>query len=717
MNSQNILKFWGSKLDLKLDSSEYHDYEIYKTDLDYDDAVLDFNTSITYPTLKINTTGLTDASCVRNTISLVEFDNTINDSGYTYSAFTWTLTYSGFTNQLLNSDIILQNDVYQYLDENNNIHLLVIDTFNESLSNPYNLQLSGLTNYTGFTIYTGFTELSGVTGTSFSCLNQLSGLTSGETICCPQDPISNAKPWAYQINHGDGDDLCSYKIRRRTEKGWTLDFIFNRESLPWSEGNVFYYWGVRGENDVKNYADNNLSFSFTDDGRIRWQTIRYSGYCATDSGYTETYYTSSGQTPVLCLAGTSDDFNVTISFDRYKHYELCSIENDGGWNDLITGRTLITNVYSWLTGETPTYKDIEVLNKSWAEERQRRLGVLTIYLNGRPIYKLKDWEEVIPSTRGYQPLIQSWGSGTELSGGIHNMGTSCFNFKRIKYFEEPLNFVRVRHHYLVDSKPFYNIVECNGTCADNVIGLVSPPSCDLQFILNPPIPSPTPTPTVTPTPTLTSTPTPTPTLYLSPTPTPTYTPTPTPSQAPTYYAYLFIEPTYGITPLATYMLSQGQTWGGFNLSSPSINQTLFNTQLNKYIDYSGWTSGELPSIRSQIIPQVSGGLDSFGNAITAYNFTTHEIPANTINDTAWFTWIIPDIGINGLKQNEIGFNFANVPNNLISSTMNSTIYDLTINYTGSTLPIGTYRVYTTKPSTIFRTNNLNNIYFKGTQVI
>lgn len=676
MNSQNILKFWGTKLDLKLDSSEYHDYEIHKVDLDYDYNVLDLTTPINYTTLKINTTGLTDASCVRNTISLIEYDNTVNDSGYTYSALTWTLTYSGFTNQLNNSDIILQNDVYQYLDDNGYTHLLTIDTFNESLSNPFSLQLSGLTNYTGFTIYTGFTELSGVTGSSFSCVQKLSGLTSGNTICCPQDPISNAKPWAYQIDHGDGGDLCDYKVRRRTEKGWTLDFVFNKETLPWSDGNIFYYWGVRGENNVRNYADNNLSFSFTDDGRIRWQAIRYSGYCLTDSGYTETFYTSSGQTPILCSTGTSDDFNITISFDRYKHYELCSIENDGGWNDLITGRTLLTKISDWLTGATPTYEDIEVLNKSWAEERQRRLGVLKIYLNGRPIYKLKDWEEVIPSTRGYQPLIQSWGSGTEFSGGIHNQGTSCFNFKRIKYFEEPLNFVRTRHHYLVNTKPFYSIVECNGLCPDDVIGIVTP------------IPTAQPTPT----------------------------PTPTPSPLPVYYAYLFIEPTSGVTSIATYMLNEGHNWGGFNLSSPSIIQNTFENQMNSYISYSGWTSGQLPSVRTQLIPQTSGGLDSFGNPITAYNFTTHRVPANTINDTSWFTWIIPVIGINNLKQTEIGFNYGNVPTSLTTAAMNSTIYELTVNYTGSTIPSGVYRVYTTKPSTIFRTNNINNIYFKGIQV-
>jgi hypothetical protein len=171
--------------------------------------------------------------------------------------------------------------------------------------------------------------------------------------------------------------------------------------------------------------------------------------------------------------GTSSDFNVTITFEREKYYTDCNLENDGGWNDLITGRTLLTEVKDWLTGSTPTYEDIEILNKKWAIERNRRLGTLKIYLNGRTIYKLKNWEEVIPSTRGYQPMVQSWAEGTEYSGGIHNKGISCFDFKKIQYYEEPLNFVRVRHHYLVDIKPNYDIIECNSSCVDSITGLTS----------------------------------------------------------------------------------------------------------------------------------------------------------------------------------------------------------------------------------------------------
>ena len=74
---------------------------------------------------------------------------------------------------------------------------------------------------------------------------------------------------------------------------------------------------------------------------------------------------------------------------------------------------------------------IEKLNKKWWKEKQYRLGTLKIYINGRPIYKIKDWEEIIPTNRGVQPFIQSWGGGTKLMYNIHN-GVCCFDIKSIK---------------------------------------------------------------------------------------------------------------------------------------------------------------------------------------------------------------------------------------------------------------------------------------------
>ena len=360
MNRQNILNFYGSKLDLRLDSSELYDFQL-SNDVDYDINVLDLTNEITYSGLTV------DSSCC----------------------------------------------------------------------------------YDDFNI-----------------------------------------PWSLPINERYTGHTCDFTIRRRTEKGWTLDFVFNKEGIPWSGGTTFYYWGISGETEQRYYADNNLSFSFTNDARIKWESYRYSGLCDTVSGYTENYYISSGQTPVLCTNGTSSDFNITITFDRYKHYVDCEIENDGGWNDLIrgpypisytgsssgttttqitTGYT-ITNSLDVLSGATPTYEFIEKLNREWSSEKQRRLGILKIYLNGNLIYKIKDWEEIIPSLRESEnPIVQIWGGGTTGIQSIHT-GNTEFNLYLGKYFEEPLDFIHVKHHYLTSIKPNFNITECNEDCVDRVTG-------------------------------------------------------------------------------------------------------------------------------------------------------------------------------------------------------------------------------------------------------
>ena len=54
MTNQNILNFYGSKLDLKLDSSELYDYQLTKNDVDYNTDVLDLTNEITYTGLTID---------------------------------------------------------------------------------------------------------------------------------------------------------------------------------------------------------------------------------------------------------------------------------------------------------------------------------------------------------------------------------------------------------------------------------------------------------------------------------------------------------------------------------------------------------------------------------------------------------------------------------------------------------------------------------------
>lgn len=481
MNSQNILKFYGTRLDATLDSSEFYDYEITKVDNDYDIDVLNLYKPIVYESLKINQ-NLTDLQCQKNLINLTE-DN-ISDliSGYVYSGLVMTLNYDDFTNHFgVNyKNIILDSNRYKFTLINGKTHYFKIGSYN--LAYP---DSNALTGYTKPQLISGFT-----TDVYKSRKNIINS-----NACSPLAPIQVVKPWAYDFNQGQGTDNCTPTLARRTEKGWTLDFIFNRNNLSWASGGIFYYWGVRGTNDISDYADNNLSFGFTSDGRIKWSAYRYSGACV-NGEYSESYYLSSGQTPTLCTTDATKDFNITITFDRYKHYDRCDIENDGGFNDMIGFRTSPyqnIEVTAVTSTQLTVWDPAESLSQKWADERQRRLGTLKIYLNGRPIYKLENWEEVIPSTRGIQPFIQSWGAGTGLMGNIHN-GICCFKMKKVKYYEEPLDFVHVRHDFL-NILEHYDFHICGLDCVDDIIALTTP--------------APTPTVTNTPTPTVTNTPTPT----------------------------------------------------------------------------------------------------------------------------------------------------------------------------------------------------------------
>ena len=245
-------------------------------------------------------------------------------------------------------------------------------------------------------------------------------------------------------------------------------------------------------------------------------------------------------------------------------------------------------------------------------------------------------------------------------------------------------------------------------------------------------PTPTPTPTVTPssvtptpTPTSTITPTPSTTIGLTPTPTSTTTITPTPTITPSSTpsvgtAYLFIEPQSGSTNIGQYMFNNGYNFYGFtNLSGPTTsNPTQFNNDMNGYVSFTGWTGGVFPTVRTQMVPQVSGGVDTYGNSIDAYNFTTHEVPINTVSNQAWYTWIIPTGATNNLVQYQIDVNSFGNPNSMTTLIMDSTIYTKTFNYTGSTIPTGVYRVYTTFADLSFYLDNGGNtIYFRGNSVI
>lgn len=254
-----------------------------------------------------------------------------------------------------------------------------------------------------------------------------------------------------------------------------------------------------------------------------------------------------------------------------------------------------------------------------------------------------------------------------------------------------------------------------------MIKVIDSNNCE-TFIIAPcgEIPTPVPTPTPTPTPYV---PTPTPTPYVptaTPTPTPTPTPTATPIPTPyVEYAYLIIEPYSARTRINSWMLSEGSSWRGYNINAPSVVQSTFDSQFSSYINYSGW-SIDAPAIRTAPISFVSGGNDAFGNPILAYTFQTHEVPSTLLDsaELAWYTWVVSTGATGGQKYSAISNNTNGSPMLLTSRTMNSTYYNMTVNYTGSAIPAGTYRVYSTYGNNAFKIANLGfNLYFRGGSLV
>jgi hypothetical protein len=94
-------------------------------------------------------------------------------------------------------------------------------------------------------------------------------------------------------------------------------------------------------------------------------------------------------------------------------------------------------------------------------------------------------------------------------------------------------------------------------------------------------------------------------------------------------------------------------------------------------------------------------------------FKTHEVPADLVSGYSWFTWVVSTNGTNGDIINNIGVNDYGDPNSLTPVGVNSVYSNMNVQYTGSTIPQGNYRVYTTFNNTNFRLLNTNNIYFKG----
>jgi hypothetical protein len=213
--------------------------------------------------------------------------------------------------------------------------------------------------------------------------------------------------------------------------------------------------------------------------------------------------------------------------------------------------------------------------------------------------------------------------------------------------------------------------------------------------------------------------------------TPTLTQTPTPSiTPPPLKALIFMESGDDAqfsgniyTDVASYMQNGGYTWFGFQVSSLPVFPADLNAFLY-YMDWPGFYTGttNVPAVIQQSIPQSGGGTDSYGNSIEAYKFYTTQIPANSTTGNIYYVVLAPLSMTNNQVYSNIGINYNNAPNSLITTTTDSGLRAQNISYSGSNWVNTTYRVYSQSENNGFNTGvagvtDTTNNYFRGGTLI
>jgi len=232
-------------------------------------------------------------------------------------------------------------------------------------------------------------------------------------------------------------------------------------------------------------------------------------------------------------------------------------------------------------------------------------------------------------------------------------------------------------------------------------------------------PTSTPTSTVTPTKSLTPTPTKSPGASNTPTPTPTTTSTTTPTPSitpsstppPVGKALLLIEPISTGPEVNQALQDLGVTYPDFlGFSSPYMVKTLDSLEKymllysNNIVDGLMWYELNIPLTGDR-----------------QYLFDEIRIPAGTVNEYAWYTFVIPDEyiggGINRLTQIEFSRN-GTYSSEEGEVTLESTLYNFgSVYYNGIEFENKNYRFYSTWANQALRLNNTStDLYFRGKKI-
>jgi hypothetical protein len=188
-------------------------------------------------------------------------------------------------------------------------------------------------------------------------------------------------------------------------------------------------------------------------------------------------------------------------------------------------------------------------------------------------------------------------------------------------------------------------------------------------------------------------------------------------------AYIFVEPLSKYSMVSSYLRTVPKSplfrlpfigWYG-------VNGNAWRFNFLNYVDIPHWYDGRLPSVIQAEIPQVSGGIDEYGNPKIAYNFTTVKIPKNTVVGKAWVSILIPVSQMNNdTRRQRTVRTYEKIGNVTVTNgwitgwtyTMDSVYFSVLFNYQGDRIPKGHYRLYTSTSLNLNLTSN-RDFYLRG----
>jgi hypothetical protein len=161
--------------------------------------------------------------------------------------------------------------------------------------------------------------------------------------------------------------------------------------------------------------------------------VKYcSGFTINEICSSRGIYDVCGYNNPVCLTANTEErwVMITTTFERYKYLEDCDLLNWGGLNDIrqylypssINGASynLIMPPQTHEGSTKEKKENITKINEKWLRNKDRRLGVLKIYVNGLLFMAIEDFEEIIPRELNTQkekqlgvPFNISFGGGTQ----------------------------------------------------------------------------------------------------------------------------------------------------------------------------------------------------------------------------------------------------------------------------------------------------------------